>query len=80
MRQDARRTARSMCDGEERLVGIETRSARVVFDKFLRELERNATLSNVVDRLRPVLLESESLTEAALKSALLPDEGAGKWS
>jgi hypothetical protein len=49
MRQDARRTARSMCDGEERLVGIETRSARVVFDKFLRELERNATLSNVVD-------------------------------
>jgi hypothetical protein len=53
---------------------------RAVFDKFLRELEKDATLPDVVARLRPVLLESDSVTEAAIKSALLPDEQGDKSS
>lgn len=53
---------------------------RAVFDTFLRNLGKDPTLSDVVGRLRPVLLESETLTESSIKSALFPDEEGGKSS
>jgi len=47
---------------------------RTIFEKFLVELSKDSMLSDVVTRLRPVLLERDSLSEAAVKAALLPQE------
>jgi len=47
---------------------------RAVFEQFLGELSKDAALSEVVARLKPALLEGETLSEAAIKAALLPDE------
>jgi hypothetical protein len=47
---------------------------RAVFEKFLGELGKDAALSDVVARLKPALLEQETLSEAAIKAALLPDD------
>lgn len=47
---------------------------RAVFEKFLNELGKDAALGDVVARLRPALLAEETLSEAAIKAALLPDD------
>lgn len=47
---------------------------RAIFEKFLAELSTDSALSDVVARLRPALLETDTLSEAAVKAALLPQE------
>ena len=47
---------------------------RAVFEKFLEELRKDAALKDIAGRLRPVLLESDRLSEAAIKAALLSDD------
>jgi hypothetical protein len=47
---------------------------RVVFERFLSELGKDAALADVVARLKPVLLEQEGLAGSAIKAALLPDD------
>ena len=47
---------------------------RAVFEHFLNELGKDTAMGDVVARLKPVLLEDDSLSEAAIKAALLPDD------
>jgi hypothetical protein len=47
---------------------------RAVFEQFLTELGKDASLGDVVTRLRPVLLDDGGLTEVAIKAAVLPDD------
>jgi hypothetical protein len=47
---------------------------RAVFEKFLGELGKDAAMSDVVGRLKSVLLEEEEFTEAAIRAALLPGD------
>jgi hypothetical protein len=47
---------------------------KAIFEQFLNELNKDATLRDVATRLKPVLLENETLSEAAIKAALLPDD------
>jgi hypothetical protein len=47
---------------------------KAIFERFLNELKKDATLRDVAARLKPVLLENETLSESAIKSALLPDD------
>jgi hypothetical protein len=42
--------------------------------KFLGELGKDAAMSDVVGRLKSVLLEEEEFTEAAIRAALLPGD------
>ena len=51
-----------------------TEVPKAVFEKFLGELVNDAAMADVVGRLRPVLLEDEGLSEAAIKAALLPGD------
>jgi hypothetical protein len=50
---------------------------RAVFEKFLGELGKDTALADVVARLKPVLLDDDRPTEAAIKAALLPDDADG---
>ena len=47
---------------------------RAIFEQFLNELKKDARLRDVAARLKPVLLENDTLSEAAIKAALLPDD------
>jgi hypothetical protein len=47
---------------------------KAIFDQFLKELEKHPALCDVSSRFTAVLLENETLNEAAIKSALLPDD------
>jgi hypothetical protein len=47
---------------------------KAIFEQFLNELDKDAALRDVAARLKPVLLESETLSESAIKAALLPDD------
>jgi hypothetical protein len=47
---------------------------KAIFEQFLNELKKDATLRDVAARLKPVLLDNETLSEAAIKAALLPDD------
>jgi hypothetical protein len=47
---------------------------KAIFERFLNELNKDAALRDVAARLKPVLLESETLSEPAIKAALLPDD------
>jgi hypothetical protein len=53
---------------------------RAIFEKFLGELSKDSALSDITARLRPVLLESDVLSEAAIESALLSDDADGETS
>lgn len=53
---------------------------KAIFGKFLNELNKDVALRDVAERLKRVLLESETLSEAALRSALLPDDSGGPVS
>jgi hypothetical protein len=44
-----------------------------VFQKFVDELRAGGIPEDAVERLRKVLLDDRSLTESAIKGALLPD-------
>jgi hypothetical protein len=46
---------------------------KAVFERFLTELSKDKALAEVVGRLRPVLLEEDTIVEPAIKAALLPD-------
>ena len=47
---------------------------KAVFERFLKELGKDPALADVVARLKPVLLEEESISETAIKAALLPGD------
>jgi hypothetical protein len=47
---------------------------KAIFEQFLNELHKDAALRDLAARLKPVLLESETLSESAIKAALLPDD------
>jgi hypothetical protein len=47
---------------------------KAIFEQFLDELKKDVTLRDAAARLKPVLLENETLSESALKAALLPDD------
>jgi hypothetical protein len=47
---------------------------KAVFEQFLTELAKDSSLSEVASRLKAALLENETLTEAAIRSAILPDD------
>ena len=53
---------------------------KAIFEQFLNELKMDATLRDVAARLKPVLLENETLSESAIKAALLPDDSDGTAS
>ncbi len=45
-----------------------------VFEKFLEDLESAAVSTELVARLRKVLLEDKTFTERALKEAIIAEE------
>lgn len=47
---------------------------KTVFKRFLDELVKDEAMTDVVGRLKPVLLEEENISEAAIRSALLRDD------
>jgi hypothetical protein len=47
---------------------------KAVFKRFLDELSKDEAMTEVVARLEPVLLDEESISEAAIRAALLPDD------
>jgi hypothetical protein len=53
---------------------------RAIFEQFLNELKMDATLRDVAARLKPALLENETLSDSAIKAALLPDDSDGAAS
>lgn len=47
---------------------------KAIFGQFLKELKKDPELQDIAARLKPVLLDDETFTEAVIRSAILPDE------
>lgn len=45
-----------------------------IFEKFLQQLQEEGISAAVIERLRSIATGNSSLSEAALKKALLPDD------
>jgi hypothetical protein len=53
---------------------------KALFEQFLNALNKDAALRDVAARLKPVLLENQTLSESAIKAAVLPDDSDGGTS